>query len=68
MSVAKRITVDVPEALLREAQAETGKGITETIRQGLKLLASTSAYKELLKLEGKEKIAKNWKKLKEDRE
>ena len=32
MTTAKKITVDVPEELLREAQAQTGEGISETVR------------------------------------
>ena len=64
----KKITVDVPSILLKEAQAQTGKGITETVRQGLQLLAASKAYKELLKFEGKLPKLANWEKLKEDRE
>jgi hypothetical protein len=68
MSDAKKITVDIPADLLSEAQAQTGKGITETVRQGLQLLAASRAYKLLLGLEGNAKLSKTWKQLKEDRE
>jgi hypothetical protein len=38
---AKKITVDVPEDLLRRAQESSGQGITATIRAGLQLVAAT---------------------------
>lgn len=67
MTNSKKITVDIPEELLHDAQAQTGKGITETVKQGLQLLAASKAYKNLLKLEGKVELSVNWRKLKEDR-
>lgn len=36
MVKTRRITADVPEDLLEAAQAETGKGVTETIVEGLR--------------------------------
>lgn len=67
MANAKKITVDIPEDLLIEAQAQTGRGITETVKQGLQLLAASRTYKLILELEGKVAFSATWKKLKEDR-
>jgi hypothetical protein len=49
----KRVTVNLPDALLREAAAVTGRGITETLIAGLKLLAQRRAYTKALALRGK---------------
>ena len=39
MITMQKITAHVPADVLRRAQAATGKGITETVRLGLDLLA-----------------------------
>ena len=49
----RRITVDLPEELLDEAMETTGKGITETLIEGLRLMRSRRAYHKLLALRGK---------------
>jgi hypothetical protein len=49
----KRVTVNLPDVLLREAAAVTGQGITETLIAGLKLLAQRRAYTKALALRGK---------------
>ena len=49
----RKITVEVPEELLASAQAYTGEGVTETVRQGLRKLASIQAQHEARKLRGK---------------
>lgn len=49
----KRVTVNLPDALLREAELVTGLGITETLVEGLKLLAQRRAYTKALELRGK---------------
>ena len=51
-----KITVHIPDELLEEAQAYTGAGVTETVREGLKKLAAMRAQHELLKLRGKVKF------------
>jgi Arc/MetJ-type ribon-helix-helix transcriptional regulator len=66
VSVAKKITVDVPEDLLREAQAQTGEGISGTVRRGLQLLAAAQAFKEIRSLRGKVKFSKSIAELKDD--
>jgi hypothetical protein len=67
MSQQRKITVFVPEELLLSAQKETGTGVTETVREGLKKLASQRAQRELLALRGKVKFSISWEEMKEDR-
>lgn len=67
METAKKITVHVPEELLRKAQEATGLGITPTIRQGLQLVAAGKAYEKLRRLRGKVKFSLDLKALREDR-
>jgi hypothetical protein len=49
----KRVTVNLPGDLLREAEQVTGRGITETLIEGLRLLAQRRAYSKALELRGK---------------
>lgn len=64
---AKKITVEVNAELLEKAMKQTHKGLTETIRQGLTLLAESSTYKNIKNLKGKGKFQLKWQQLKEDR-
>jgi hypothetical protein len=52
-SGTKRVTVNLPHELLREAETVTGQGITETLIAGLRLLAQRRAYTKALALRGK---------------
>jgi hypothetical protein len=63
-----KITVHVPSVLLKQAKAATGRGITETVRDGLQLLAATNAYEGLLRLRGKVHLNLDLKELREDRD
>jgi hypothetical protein len=67
MSQQRKITVLVPDELLISAQKETGTGVTETVREGLKTLASRRAQRELLALRGKVTFSMTWEEMKEDR-
>lgn len=67
MDVLTKVTLNLPRALLAQAQASTGAGITATIRQGLELLAASHAYAQLRKLRGKVKLPLNLRTLREDR-
>jgi hypothetical protein len=49
----KRVTVNLPAKLLADAEAITGRGITETIVEGLRLLARRRAYAKALALRGR---------------
>ena len=52
MGAVRKITVHVPEALLEKAQRETGEGVTETVRQGLSLVAGSSTFERLRRMRG----------------
>ncbi len=67
MSKDKKITVTVPTALLRKAQAYTKQGITLTIRQGLALLAAGGAYEGLRRLRGTVRFSLDFKHLRDDK-
>jgi hypothetical protein len=47
MEAAKKITVEVPADLLENAQQASGRGITQTVRTGLQLVAASHAYARL---------------------
>jgi hypothetical protein len=68
MEQAKKITIQVPENLLRRAQKATGLGITPTVKQGLELLAASESYEKLRRLRGKVKFSIDLQALREDRE
>ncbi len=63
----QKITAHIPVALLHEAQATTGKGITETIKIALNQLAHAGAYESLRKMRGKVKFSIDLENLREDR-
>ena len=67
MSNNRKITLELPEDLLRKAQQSTGEGVTATVRRGLELVAASAAYTELQKLRGKVKFSIKLKELRNDR-
>jgi len=68
MGEMRKITVEVPEKLLASAQAFTGEGVTGTVREGLRRLASIRAQQEARKLRGKVKFSMTLDELRYDRE
>ena len=66
MTKLKKITVKVPVRDLELAQKLTGGNITDTVRAGLKKLASIQAQHDLLKLRGTVKFTLNLDELRED--
>ena len=56
----KKLTILVPEDLLRRARRATKSGATPTVRKGLELLAAQDVYDRLLALEGKVKFGLTW--------
>ena len=50
---ARRITANLPGELLDEAMKVTGKGITDTLVEGLKLVRRTRAYEKAMAVRGK---------------
>ncbi|HUO98842.1 MAG TPA: hypothetical protein VMU01_09245 [Rhizomicrobium sp.] len=53
MGDLRKITVEVPEQDLKDAQALTGKGVTETVREALRRMRSVRAQQRALELQGK---------------
>lgn len=66
MGEMRKITVEVPDDVLRSAQAFTGEGVSGTVRTGLKKLAQIQAQRELLKLRGKVKFSVDLMALRQD--
>ena len=63
----RKITVEVPEELLERAQEASGKGVTATVREGLRLMAAAEAYRGLRRLRGKVTLSVPLDRLREDR-
>jgi hypothetical protein len=53
MTRGRRITANLPEQLLEDAMEVTGKGITETLVEGLRLVRRARAYEKAMALRGK---------------
>ncbi len=67
MEATRKVTVHLPEELLSKAQNTTGKGITATIRVGLRLVAAGNACVRLRQLRGKVPLSIELDELREDR-
>ena len=67
MKADRKITVEVPSALLEKAQRASGSGVTQTVRAGLQLLAASQAYARLRQLRGKVRFSRTVSELKSDR-
>ena len=67
MSAARKVTVELPDDLLRRAQKSTREGITATIRRGLELVAAGEAYRSLRHLKGKVAFSIDLDRLRDDR-
>jgi hypothetical protein len=63
----RKITVQIPEDLLDKAQQASGQGITETVRQGLRLVAAGDTFRRVAQLRGTVKFSVNLKAMREDR-
>jgi len=66
METARKITIEVPPDLLEKAQRATGRGITQTVRTGLQLVAASEAYEQLRRLRGKVRFSRTSEQLKGD--
>jgi len=53
MTSLKRITANLPGNLLSDAMRITGKGITETLVEGLQRVRRAGAYEKAMALRGK---------------
>ena len=67
MAKARKITVEVPDDLLKKAQRASGSGVTQTVRAGLQLMATSEAYARLLQFRGKVRFSRSVEELKDDR-
>jgi hypothetical protein len=67
MKVSRKYTVELEESLVQSAVKATGKSITDTVRQGLKILAATEAYRELAKMRGVANLQLDVKDLRKDK-
>ena len=67
MGAARKVTVQLPADLLDRAQRSSGKNLTATICQGLKLVAAGPAYDGLRRLRGKVRFSIDLRSLREDR-
>jgi hypothetical protein len=67
MGTQRKITVLMPDDLVRKALDSSGKGLTATIKQGLELVAAGKAYQDLRKLRGKVRFSIDLQGLREDR-
>ncbi len=67
MASTQKVTIEVPEDLLRRARRSTGEGITATIRRGLELVAARGAYRKLRGLRGKVRLSLDLDALRQDR-
>ena len=62
----RKITLHVPEELLDRAQRSSGQGITETVRQGLRLVAAGDTFRRVSKLRGTVKFSIDPTRLRDD--
>lgn len=62
----KKLTLEVPEDLLKLATSASRLGITPTVRRGLELVAASGAYAKLRRLRGKVKFSINLSELRKD--
>jgi len=67
MSAARKVTVQLPADLVDRAQRSSGKNLTATICQGLKLVAAGPAYDGLRRLKGKVRFSIDLRRLRDDR-
>ena len=67
MRATRKVTIEVPAELLRRARRSTGAGITATVRRGLELVASRSAYEGVRALRGQVRLSIDLKALRRDR-
>lgn len=63
----RKVTVILPQALLRKAQRLTKQGITSTVRHGLELLAASETYERARALRGKVRLSIDIDELRQDR-
>lgn len=68
MARVRKITVRVADDLIKKAQRQTGGTVTETVQQGLRLLAANGAYEQLRRARGTVCLAVDIRDLRADRD
>jgi hypothetical protein len=68
MKTERKVTIMLPEELIKKAMKASGEGLTPTLRRGLQLVAAKDAYRGLIKLKGKFDLGLNYEQVKKDRE
>jgi hypothetical protein len=53
MNASRRVTANIPNGLLTDAQRVTGKGLTETLVRGLELVRRSGAAEKAAHLKGR---------------
>jgi hypothetical protein len=56
MAQVKRITANLPRDLLEDAIRVSGKGITDTLIEGLEMVRRSAAYEKAMALKGKVRL------------
>lgn len=64
----KKVTVLLPQDLVRRALRASGEGLTPTLRRGLEMVAAKDVYAKILKLKGKVDLAIDLDELRKDRD
>lgn len=57
MNATRRITANLPGELLDQAMQATGRGITETLIEGLERVRRADAYRKAMALKGRVRVA-----------
>lgn len=60
MGDLRKITLNLPAELIDGVMADSGKGLTETIREALEAKLAAAAYDRMLALKGKVEFAMSW--------
>ena len=68
MTAVRKITAILPEDLLRQAQRNSGEGLTQTLRAALESYNHRQWSRRMLALEGKVRLNLDLDELREDRE
>jgi len=63
----RKITALIPADLIDSAMKHSEQNLTDTIKEGLRLLSTHRAYQEIVKLRGKVKLQFEQKKSRRDR-
>ncbi len=67
MEVTRKITIELPEVLVKKALKASGEGLTPTIRKGLELITAAKVFEDLRRWRGKYKSSVSLARLREDR-